>query len=127
MSHSFFSLPLSKGQDGNGWISFEQVLVRLNTTYAPNGTFPILGTQSVPDATGKATQIGYDAVVCLQLFEPWVMEVYNSTTGPSTVGLVERGNVVRSTNTGQEAGEKMIGAEMGGVTRELNSSRLWDV
>lgn len=123
MSHSFFSKPLSKGQDGKGWISLEQVLVRLNTTYAPNGIFPVLGAQNLPDATGEPTHIGYDAVVCLQLFEPWVVEVYNSTTGPSTVRMVERGNAARSMN----AGEKMIGAEIGGVTRELNSSRLFDV
>ena len=110
------------GADGKGWISLEHVLIRLNTTYTPNGTFPILSAQSFPNAAGKPTYIGYDAVVCLQLFEPWVVEVYNSTTGPSTVRIIgkEAGN-----NT--EKGERLVGERIGGVSRELNSTGRWNV
>ena len=110
------------GADGKGWVSLEHVLIRLNTTYTPNGTFPVLSAQSIPDIAGKPTYIGYDAAVCLQLFEPWVVEVYNSTTGPSTVRITGNG-------AGDDTvkGGRLIGERISGVNRELNSTPQWDV
>lgn len=39
IAHSFFSKPVTRGEDGHGWMELELVLVRLNTTYTPNGAF----------------------------------------------------------------------------------------
>jgi hypothetical protein len=79
----------------------------------------------VLDATGNETRIGYDAAVCLELFEPWVVEVYNSTTGvPSSMKLVGPGSRVEDV----KQGEKRIGqVDMTGVNPQLNSSRLANV
>ena len=110
------------GADGKGWVSLEHVLIRLNTTYTPNGTFPVLSAQSIPDGAGKPTYIGYDAAVCLQLFEPWVVEVYNSTTGLSTVRITGKG-----AGNDMEKGERLVGERISGVNRKLNSTLLWNV
>ncbi|KAG6850014.1 hypothetical protein H0H93_002463 [Arthromyces matolae] len=119
------------GADGKGWISIEEVLVRLNTSYTPNGTFSRKSDQSVPDAQGNPTWIGYDAAVCVELFEPWIVEVYNSTTGlPTTLRIVEAGNLVRSQNTPQLQ-EELVGLPLvnsdSSVSQQLNSSNLADV
>ncbi|KAG6913002.1 hypothetical protein DXG01_010480, partial [Tephrocybe rancida] len=54
------------GGDGKGWLSIEEVL------------------------EGNPTWIGYDAAICVELFKPWIVEVYNSATGqPSTMRIVE--------------------------------------
>ncbi|KAF8075860.1 hypothetical protein FPV67DRAFT_386387 [Lyophyllum atratum] len=129
VGHSFFSSPVSMGQDGNGWVTIEEVLVRLNTTYTPNGTFPRKSDLSVPDQFGNPTWIGYDAAVCVQLFEPWIVEVYNTTTGlPTTMRVVEKGNEVRSINS-VKLQEKLTGFPVTDpdVNRQLNSSKLADV
>ncbi|KAG6900124.1 hypothetical protein C0993_002659 [Termitomyces sp. T159_Od127] len=131
VGHSFFSRPVAMGQDGKGWISIEEVLVRLNTSYTPNGVFARKSDQSIPDAQGNPTWIGYDAAVCVELFEPWVVEVYNSTTGmPTTLRIVEPGNVVRSQDT-PEFQEKLVGLPLSmtnsDANTELNSSKLADV
>ncbi|GLB33262.1 hypothetical protein LshimejAT787_0101460 [Lyophyllum shimeji] len=129
VGHSFFSSPVSTGEDGNGWVSIEEVLVRLNTTYTPKGKFPRKSDVSVPDKNGGPTWIGYDAAVCVQLFEPWVLEVFNSTTGlPSSMKIVEKGNEIRSMDTAQTQ-EKLAGWPVTDpdVNRQLNSSRLADV
>lgn len=148
VGHSFFSRPVSMGkipysmteltiltwelgEDGKGWISIEEVLVRLNTSYTPNGTFSRKSDQSIPDAQGNPTWIGYDAAVCVELFEPWVVEVYNGTTGlPTTLRIVEPGNVVRSKDT-PDSEEKLVGLPLSMTNsdahQKLNSSKLADV
>jgi hypothetical protein len=40
------------GADGNGFVSIETLLVRLNTTYTPNGKFLTHSDLAVPDASG---------------------------------------------------------------------------
>ncbi|KAG5651676.1 hypothetical protein H0H81_007837 [Sphagnurus paluster] len=127
-----FSYPISLGQDGKGWVSIEEVFVRLNTTYAPNGTFARLSNDSVPDQYGNATYIGYDAAVCVELFEPWVLEVYNSTTGaPVSMRLVEQGGVVQSRPPAPGVEEQLSGPPLSitdtNVIRQLDSSNLANV
>ncbi|KAG6915381.1 hypothetical protein DXG01_011753 [Tephrocybe rancida] len=131
VGHSFFSRPVSMGGDGKGWISIEEVLVRLNTSYTPNGSYARKSDQTVPDAQGNPTWIGYDAAICVELFEPWIVEVYNSTTGqPSTMRIVGPGNEVHSTDS-PELEEKIIGLPVSvtdpDTNRQLNSSRLADI
>ncbi|KAG6898724.1 hypothetical protein C0993_004840 [Termitomyces sp. T159_Od127] len=129
VTHSFFSKPVSMGQDGKGWASIEEVLVRLNTTYTPNGTFASKSDQSPPDAQGNPTWFGYDAAVCVELFEPWIVEIYNSTTGlPTTLRIVQQGNVAQDT---PEVQERLVGLPLSVTNPDahqtLNSSRLYDV
>ncbi|KAG6901638.1 hypothetical protein C0995_009739 [Termitomyces sp. Mi166 len=119
------------GEDGKGWVSIEEVLVRLNTSYTPNGTFARKSDQSILDDEGNPTWIGYDAAICVELFEPWIVEIYNSTTGlPSTLRIVEPVNVVRSQDT-PELQEKLVELPLSmtdsDTHRQLNSSKLADV
>ena len=40
----------------------------------------------------KPRRVGYDAAVCVQKYEPWTVETYNtSTVSPSTFQIVEKG------------------------------------
>ena len=115
-AHSFMSSPLTMavhhvavsasghlpnqcshvGQEGWGFITFEHVLVRLNTSYAPAGKFLQTSNISILDKNGKPSFIGYNAAVCLQLFESWILETYNSTTSlPSSIWLVWYGNMTQ--------------------------------
>jgi hypothetical protein len=145
-AHSFMSTPLSLGmycvtvsgylpdwcshvgpsQEGHGFITIEHVLVRLNTSYTPAGKFLQTSDISIPDKNGKPSFIGYDAAVCLQLFEPWILEMYNSTTSlPHSIQLVEYGNMTQQLGPG----EKRKGPPLTkpNVSRQLNSSKLSDV
>jgi len=129
VAHSFKSDPISMGQEGFGWISIEHVLVRLNTSYAPNGEFLRMGDIVRQDKDGNLTYIGYDAAVCLELFDPWIVEAYNNTVGfPSSVRLVQPGNEVKDMNNAHLK-EKRMGRPLTdpSVSRQLNSSKLRDV
>ena len=86
----------------------ENILVRLNTSFAPYGTFGTKGVP-VPDENGNDTFIGYDAVDCLELYEPWVLEVYNSTVGfPSSMRIVDKAAEIKDMNT-EKLKEKRLG------------------
>jgi len=74
-----------------GWTTVETVLIRLNTSFTPSGRFPVYG-EPLPDANGVETRIGYDAAVCVQKYDPWITEVYNTSLGsPTTLRIVEGG------------------------------------
>lgn len=74
-----------------GWTTIETTLVRLNSSYTPSGTFPVYGPP-VPDVNGLETRVGYDIAVCLERYEPWIMETYNSSIGsPTALEIVARG------------------------------------
>ncbi|KAJ7727962.1 hypothetical protein B0H16DRAFT_1894322 [Mycena metata] len=129
VAHSFKSVPISMGADGNGFVSIEILLVRLNTTNTPNGTFLTHSDIPVPDITGKNTFIGYDAAVCLELYEPWVLETYNNSIGvPITMRIVNKGNTILNANTTQFE-EINIAPPLTDPTlkRYLNSSNLGTV
>lgn len=116
------------GEDGRGWASIEHVLVRLNTTYTPHGKFPQF-SDSVPDNNGAPTFVGHDAAVCLELFEPWIVEVYNSTTGfPRSLELIGPGSEILDVNT-QRLTERRIRPPLAdpNLTRQLNSSKMANV
>ncbi|KAJ7929139.1 hypothetical protein B0H13DRAFT_2248169 [Mycena leptocephala] len=126
VAHSFKSVPTSMGADGNGFVSIETLLVRLNTTYTPNGKFLTHSDLAVPDASGQSTFIGLDAAVCLELYEPWVLETYNNSVGvPTTIRIVNKGNTVIDENT-PEFKEVNIGPPLTDPTlkRHLNSTNL---
>ena len=114
------------GQDGNGFMTVENILVRLNNTYAPNGTFGVKGNL-VPGFNGaEPTFIGYDAAVCLELYEPWVLEVYNSSVGfPNTMRIVDKAAKIVDMNT-EKMKENRLGKPISDplVKRELNSTNM---
>jgi hypothetical protein len=83
----------------------------------------------VPDKDGKPTYVGYDGAVCLQLFEPWVVETYNPTTGtPVAKKILGPGNDARSLNN-NGSHEKQLGVSVQSTETEtrLNSTNLYDV
>ncbi|KAK0205990.1 hypothetical protein DFS33DRAFT_1256607 [Desarmillaria ectypa] len=130
VAHSLKSKPVSSGDEGFGWISIEWVLVRLNTTYSPSGTFAAYSDGFVLDMNGTETRIGYDAAVCLELYEPYIVETYNSTTGvPSSTGIISQNKVITDSFAQGAPEEKRRGKAVTGsnVKRQLNSTRLQDV
>jgi len=109
-----------KGEAGGGWAGVEIVLVRLNNSFVPAGQFPVFSEVPEVDAGGRETRIGYDAAACVELYEPWVIEVFhNSDLGlVATVRIVEQANSIKSV-----LGEQNIGfGRKGGVPRVLNST-----
>ena len=98
MSHSFHTRVVLEGSIGDqGWVTVESVLIRLNTSFTPSGHFQVYSNESFPDANGVTTRIGYDAAVCVQMYEPWIIETYNTSIGiPSVLRIVEKGTGVTS-------------------------------
>jgi hypothetical protein len=92
VAHSFHSLTV---QDTGAirdqvWLTVETVLIRLNTSYTPLGRFPVYLNES--DANGVETRIGFDAAVCVEMYEPWIIEAYNVSIGsPTTLRIVGKG------------------------------------
>ena len=74
---------------------------------------------SIVDASGFNSRIGYDAVVCVEMFEPWVLEIYNSTLGVPTTTRISS----KTAGTDFElnfVGNK--GSRYGWYPRSLNST-----
>ena len=73
--------------DSGGWTSIDTILVRSANIYAPSGRFPVYVNMSA------LYSIGYDAAVCVQRYDPWIVEVSNtSTASPSVLRVVGRGD-----------------------------------
>jgi len=72
-----------------GWMTVETLFINLNTSYTPSGRFPVYSNGTFPDADGTATtqsiQIGHDAAVCVQKYDPWIVEACNTSTRSSLV------------------------------------------
>lgn len=91
---SLYRANICKGSSGNGWVEIEVLSVRLNTSYTPNGRFPLYGT-ALPDQFGNETRIGYDAAVCVEAYEPWIVETFNATgVPPSSTRIVRRNDTL---------------------------------
>jgi len=118
MAHSFHSLTDIKGGSENEWIVVETVLVRLSNSYAPNAHFPL----STVNPDELSSSIGYDAVVCVKMYEPWIVQIYNSSLGvPTTMTIVGK-----SATTDFETDYGNRGAPLDSYTRALNSTdKYW--
>jgi len=67
-----------------GWTTVETILLRFDTRHTPSGHFPV---------HSEVTGYGFDAAVCVQKYEPWVIETYNtSTASPSALRVIEKGD-----------------------------------
>ena len=118
MAHSTGSYSPTVGELGNGWVGVETVLVRLNNSYAPNATFSVWNADPIEDASGFSSRIGYDAVVCLEMCEPWIVQIYNSSLGvPTTMAIVGK-----SATTDFETDDGNTGPHLDSYTRALNST-----
>jgi hypothetical protein len=118
VAHSFHSLTPTTGQAGNGWVGTETVLVRLNNSYTHTAQFPVYGEEAIVDASGFNSRIGYDSVVCVEVYEPWVVEIYNSSLGvPKTMGII---NKFASADFETDRGRR--GVRLDSYTRLLNST-----
>jgi len=103
--------------DHPGYTAVEMVLIRLNTSFTPSGRFPVYSEKSLPDVNGTETRIGYDAAVCLQKYEPWIVETYNtSIVSPSTLRIIEK-----ASNSSLPSG-KIQGDPITNGTRYLNTT-----
>jgi len=79
----------NRDQDPTGWTIVETILIRSDIRYTPSGRFPVHINKSSP---GTEYLIGCDAAVCVQRYEPWIIETYNtSVISPSALRIVERG------------------------------------
>jgi len=77
-----------------GWATIEIVLIRLDTSFTPSGHFPVYLNRSQP---GGHTRVGHDTAVCVQLYEPWIVEAYNtSTRSPSVLRILGKGDTSTS-------------------------------
>ena len=76
------------------WMSIDTVLIRLTTSFTPHGRSPVLQNQTVPYSdSGERAVIGYDVAVCVQRYESWIVETYNtSIASPSTFRIIGKGN-----------------------------------
>jgi len=80
-----------------GWTVVEVVFIQLTTNSTPSGHFPTYSNISMPNATGALvdTEVGFDAAVCLQRYDPWIIEAYNSSTASSpafALRIFDKGN-----------------------------------
>jgi hypothetical protein len=119
VAHSFHTKTiLDTGSIGDqGWTTVETVLIRLNTSFTPSGRFPVYSNTSLPDANGVETRIGYDAAVCVQKYEPWFIEAYNTSIGsPTLLRIVEKCYSNTSLPSGHIRGGPIVN------TRDLNTT-----
>ena len=115
VTHIFHSLMC---EWGNGWLGIETVLIRLNNSYAPNANFPVWSADPIEDASGFISRIGYDAAVCVEMYEPWIVQIYNSSLGvPTTMAIVGK-----SASTDFETDDGNSGPHLDSYTRALNST-----
>jgi len=104
----FWRLVLSLSDPG--LTTVEMVLIRLDTDFASSGHFPVYWNAS-------GTRIGYDAAVCVQRWDPWIVETSNATTSsPSVVGIVGKG----SGGTSPQPSGKLKGHQIANNNRRLN-------
>ena len=79
------TVPYAVGDEG--WTTIETVLVQLDTSLTPSGRFPVYSN------TEEKVRVGFDATVCVQRYEPWIIEAYNASTGsPSVLRVVGKGD-----------------------------------
>jgi len=70
------------------WTTVETFLIRFGELLTTSGHFPVYS-----DKNEWGIKIGYDAAVCVQRYEPWIIEAYKrSIVSPSVLGIVGKGN-----------------------------------
>ena len=98
---------------GQGWVTVETVFIGLNTDFTPSGRFPVY-SRGTP-------RIGYDAAVCVQKYEPWIVEAHNTPTGSYILRIAGKGDG----NTTLPPSGNIRGARLAN-TRYLNTTGKGD-
>ncbi|KAF8604938.1 hypothetical protein BDV93DRAFT_605807 [Ceratobasidium sp. AG-I] len=132
VSHSFNYYPVSRGEDGNGWLTVEIVMVRLNQSYtADNSTFQVFG-----ELGANRTRIGFDAAICVEEVKGYVVDAYNNSAGsPISLNLQYFGtqlNTSATTLTQDPANPREPSKQQGDslppdVQRGISSAGKWPV
>lgn len=98
------------------------MLIRMNNTFTPNGSFPLFG--DVDPVTGS--RIGFDSAVCVESYEPYIVESFNSTgVSPSTTRIVSKGGVIEDSDlspVGAKRRNRLSGELVNTVQRQINST-----
>ena len=117
MAHLFDTWVATVGESRNEWFGVETVLVRLNSSYASNANFPVWTADPIENMTGSSnSRIGYDAVTCVEMHEPWIVQIYNSSLGvPTTMAIAGK-----SATTDFETDDGNKGPHLDSYTRSLN-------
>ena len=100
-----------------GWTTVETVVIRLDTSSAPSGRFPVFLNQTLPNSDWIMNVIGYDAAVCVQKYEPWIVETYNTSIGSPPYAF----GIVKNENSGTSL-SRIRGPSIVGSTRYLNTT-----
>ena len=83
-----FNTTIPHATSSQGWTTIEHVLMRIDTNFTPSGRFPVYW-----DGPSSQRRIGLDVAICVQKYEPWIIEVHNTSTGsPSALRIVEKGD-----------------------------------
>jgi len=85
----------------------------------PRGRFPVYFNWTWPGESGLVSRMGYDAVVCVQKYEPWVIETYD-TSIRSASALCSVGGGNGSTPLSPDG--TVRGAPIADVTRNPNTT-----
>ena len=118
VAHLFDSRTPTTGESGNGWVMIETALVRLDRDYAPNASFPVWSVSPVTSGYNLSPLVGYDAVVCVKMYEPWIVQIYNSSLGvPTTMSVFGK---AASTDFETDYGNR--GPHLDSYTRVLSSA-----
>ena len=80
--------------DTAGLTIVEIAIVRFDSGFTPSGRFPVYFRRNLTsDPEIGPSRLGYDAAVCVQKYEPWIIETYNtSITSPSALQIVGKGS-----------------------------------
>jgi len=104
--------------DDRRWVTVTTYFIRVSTDFTPSGRFPVYSNNS-----WAGRRIGYDAGVCLEMWEPWIVETYNaSVVSTSALRIVGRGDG----STLLSPSGNIRGAPIAN-TRYLNRTRKHDV
>ena len=107
-------------------MEIETVLIRMNNSATPNGSFALYG--DADPFTGS--RIGYDSAVCVEAYEPYITEVFNSTgVSPSTTRIVNKGAVIEDSDlspAGAKRRNRISSDFANTVQRKVNSTGKFD-
>ena len=90
---TLYSVTTNDLSDSQEWWTVETVLIRFEVGSMPSGRFPLYLEIPNIDIGLEDLRVGYDAAVCVQKYEPWIIETYNtSIASPSSLRVVGKGN-----------------------------------
>ncbi|KAK0531898.1 hypothetical protein OC835_003530 [Tilletia horrida] len=103
------------GSAGRGWVSMEVVLVRLKPDLAgPASQFGLIA--NMIDNVGNFSDVGFDVAVCVERFEPYIVEVYQGR------GIQSTRIISQAANFSAHSSKRRFSYLLSGTTSHLNST-----